>query len=120
MVFKSKRDEDIERWRAASPMHRITADAPATFVISGEKDSLCGCEESRLFAERLREISREPVLYAEMKGGQHAFDLLPTWRTVPVVEAVERFFATTVARRRGEGGGREDLEEALTEPARSR
>jgi len=112
LVFKTRRNEDIDRWRAASPHHRVTENAPPMFVISGERDSLLGCEESRRFVERLREVSREPVLYAEMKGGQHAFDLVPTWRTVPVVEAVERFFATMVGRRGA--GGREDLEEALT------
>ena len=112
LVFKSKRDDDMERWRAASPHHRINQDAPPMFVISGEKDSLLACEESRRFVERLREVSRRPVLYAEMKGGQHVFDLLPTWRTVPVVEAVERFFTTTVRRRN------ENLEDALTNSAR--
>jgi hypothetical protein len=33
-----------------------------------------------------------------MKGGQHAFDLVPSWRSVPVVEAVERFLATVRGR----------------------
>ena len=54
-----------------------------------------------------------------MKGGQHAFDLVPTWRTVPVVEAVERFFATTVAAPAGEAAPERELEEELTEPAQS-
>ena len=49
-----------------------------------------------------------------MKGGQHAFDLVPSWRTVPLVEAVERFFTTVISREDTAG-----LREELSEPARS-
>jgi acetyl esterase/lipase len=97
LVFKGR---DPELYRAASPIHRIHPDAPPFFVIHGERDSLIDVEEARRFAARLREVSNEDVIYAEMRGGQHAFDLVPSWRTVPVVEAVERFLATVHARRR--------------------
>ena len=100
-VFKARRRHDPEPFRAASPLHRVHADAPPMFVIAGEKDTLISVEEPRRFVDRLREVSRQPVLYAEMKGAQHAFDLVASWRSVPVMEAVERFLAT-IRRRRSE------------------
>jgi hypothetical protein len=47
-----------------------------------------------------------------MQGAQHAFDLVASWRTAPVIEAIERFLVT-VHRRRGQPAG--DLEEGLEE-----
>jgi acetyl esterase/lipase len=94
MVFKARRSEDPDRFRAASPVHRVHAGAPPMFVVHGEHDSLIPVEEARRFVAALRAVSREPVLYAEMKGGQHAFDIVPSWRTVPVIEAIERFLRT--------------------------
>jgi acetyl esterase/lipase len=99
LVLKVRRRDDPERFRAASPLHRVSPAAPPMFVVAGENDTLIGVEEPRRFVARLRELSREPVLYAEMKGGQHAFDLVPSWRSVPVMEAVERFLTTTRRRR---------------------
>jgi acetyl esterase/lipase len=109
LVFKARPRDDPERFRAASPMHRVHPGAPPMFVVHGQRDSLIAAAEARRFVERLREESREPVLYAEMKGGQHAFDIVPSWRTVPVVEAIERFFAT-IHRRRSEGPASEERE----------
>jgi len=91
-------------------------DAPPFFVIHGERDSLVPVGEARRFVARVREVSRNLVLYAEMKGGQHAFDLIPSWRTVPVVEAVERFLsAVHRTRRESDRVTRSDVEDALTD-----
>jgi acetyl esterase/lipase len=97
VVFKQKRSEEPDVYRDASPMFRIHADAPPFFVIHGESDSLVPVEEARRFVERLREVSDERVLYAEMRGAQHAFDTIPSWRTIPVIEAIERFLANVRA-----------------------
>jgi hypothetical protein len=34
-----------------------------------------------------------------MHGGQHAFDIVPSFRTAPVIEAIERFLHTVRTRR---------------------
>ncbi len=39
----------------------------------------------------VRAVSRNPVLYAEMTGAQHAFEVFPSYRTARVIEGVERF-----------------------------
>ncbi len=64
-----------------------------------ERGTLVPVEESREFVAKLREASDAPVLYAEMKGAQHTFDVLPTVRTVRVLRAIERFLAITYRER---------------------
>jgi acetyl esterase/lipase len=91
VVMKSKRSEDPELWRKASPQAQVSADDPPFFVIHGHHDSLVPVREARLFVERLRAVSKSPVVYAELPGAQHAFDIFPSLRTGHVIRAVERF-----------------------------
>jgi acetyl esterase/lipase len=97
-VFKAFRKDDPEVFRAASPTHRIHPDAPPFLVIHGDADSLTPTEDARRFVAALREATESPVLYAEMHGGQHAFDVVPSFRTAPVIEAIERFLHTVRTR----------------------
>lgn len=94
IVMKAKLAEAPEAFAAASPLDRCRADAPAFFVIHGDCDTLAPVADARKFVERLRERSEAPVLYAEMQGAQHAFDVFPSYRTARVIEAVERFLST--------------------------
>ncbi|MER3452225.1 MAG: alpha/beta hydrolase [Acidimicrobiia bacterium] len=91
VVMKSRLSDDRVRWEAASPLHRVNADAPPFFVIHGRNDSLVPVTQARLFVERLRGVSANPVVYAELPGAQHAFDVFFSLRTWHVVRAVERF-----------------------------
>ncbi|MES9543016.1 alpha/beta hydrolase fold domain-containing protein [Actinomadura sp. NPDC000600] len=91
MVVKRPFAEDREAYAKASPVTYIREDAPPFFVIHGSRDSLIPAAEARRFVERLREVSDSPVLYAEMKGAQHAFDVFPSYRTARVIEGVERY-----------------------------
>ncbi|MEY2431311.1 MAG: hypothetical protein QOC92_1036, partial [Acidimicrobiaceae bacterium] len=84
-------EEDPEAFRKASPMDLVRADAPPFFVIHGDRDTLAPVEDAREFVERLRAVSESPVLYAEMRGAQHAFEIFPSFRTARVIEGVERF-----------------------------
>lgn len=70
-----------EEWfRAASPMHRITNNAPPFFIIHGSQDSLTSIQEARKFVEQLRQFSNRHVAYLEIPGAQHAFDTFATPR----------------------------------------
>jgi len=93
MVMKKKQAEDKESFRRASPLHRVHADAPPFFVIHGSHDSLASVEEARHFADVLRKVSREPTVYAEIPGAQHAFEVFHSLRTTHVVRAVDRFLS---------------------------
>src|SRR5439155_870464 len=57
---------------------------------------------AREFVARLREASRQPVVYVELPGTQHAFDVFLSIRSAAVVRAVERFADLTHARWRRE------------------
>jgi acetyl esterase/lipase len=78
-------------YRAASPLSRVTADAPPFFIIHGSNDTLVPAPEARAFVDRLRAVSANPVAYAEIRGAQHAFDIFPSIRSAHVVRGVERF-----------------------------
>jgi acetyl esterase/lipase len=91
MVFGKKIEDDPEAFRKASPMDLVRADAPPFFVIHGSHDTLVPVADAREFTELLRAVSDSPVLYAEMHGAEHAFDVMPSFRTARVIEGVERF-----------------------------
>jgi acetyl esterase/lipase len=90
-VMKSKRAEDPDTWRKATPQALVRADAPPFFVLHGQHDSLVPVEEARQFVAKLRAASEAPVVYAELPGAQHAFDIFPSLRTGHIIRAVERF-----------------------------
>jgi acetyl esterase/lipase len=92
-VFKLGRAEISEALRTASPITHVSADAPPFFVLHGRNDSLIPVEQARAFTKRLREASRQPVLYAEMPFAQHAFDIFGSARAAHAAVAVEQFLA---------------------------
>jgi acetyl esterase/lipase len=96
VVVKRSRQADPDAFRAVSPTHRVHAGAPPFMIFHGEHDSLVPTEDARIFARRLEEVSREKVLYIELPGSEHAFDLAPSLRCARVVEAIERFLRTVV------------------------
>ncbi len=92
-VMKVSRRAAPEAWDRASPMSRVRADAPPFFVIHGDRDTLVPVAEARRFAETLREGTGGPVVYAEIPGAQHAFEIFPSLRSTFVIHGVERFLA---------------------------
>ncbi len=97
LVMKVALAEDRERYESASPTHRVHADAPPFCVLHGDRDTLVPVADARRFVAQLRAVSRRPVVYAELAGAEHAFDILPSLRTARVVETIERFLATIKA-----------------------
>src|SRR5207248_1656793 len=90
-VFGRKLTAEPDVFSNASPWHRVGPHAPPFFVVHGTSDTLALVEEARGFVERLREASKEPVIYAELPGTQHAFDHFLSIRTLYVVRAIARF-----------------------------
>ncbi|HEY3035929.1 MAG TPA: alpha/beta hydrolase [Streptosporangiaceae bacterium] len=86
----------------SSPLDRLHRDAPPFFVIHGDKDSLIPVGDARTFVARLRALSTRPVVYAELPGAQHAFDLFHSVRYAKVVNAVEAFATWVRASQRQE------------------
>jgi acetyl esterase/lipase len=92
-VFKSALADDHARWEQASPISHVGPHAPPFFVLHGTNDSLVPLAQPRAFVEELRKTSRQPVVYAELPGAQHAFETMLSVRTHATVHAVERFLA---------------------------
>ena len=78
-------------YRAASPLFRITEDAPPFLVMHGRNDTLVPVVEARRFVQRLRDVSKNPVAYAELAGAQHAFDIFLSLRSTGALRGVARF-----------------------------
>jgi acetyl esterase/lipase len=91
LVLKAFFDEEPEKFSRASPLDAVHEDAPPFFVIHGDRDSLAPLVYAQAFVERLRAVSRQPVVYVELQGAQHAFDLLLSPRSLPVIEGVADF-----------------------------
>ncbi|MFB9837398.1 alpha/beta hydrolase [Actinoallomurus acaciae] len=76
-----------------SPLAHVRPDAPPFFLVHGDHDTVAPAGTARLLAERLRGRSAQPVVYAELPGGQHAFDLFHSPRFEAVINAVDAFTA---------------------------
>ncbi len=83
--------EAPEVFEAGTPLLRITKEAPDFFVLHGAHDTLVPVEQARLFVQRLREVSGSTVVYAELPGAQHAFDVFHSIRSAHVVRAIDRY-----------------------------
>ncbi|MCA9689507.1 MAG: prolyl oligopeptidase family serine peptidase, partial [Myxococcales bacterium] len=84
--------------------------APPFLVIHGDNDSLIPVSQARRFVAELQARSREPALYLEIPGCQHAFDVFHSVRTHEVIRGVERFLrwvhARYLAQRAGDADAR--------------
>jgi acetyl esterase/lipase len=80
--------------RGAPPTSHLryaTTNAPPCFVAHGDRDSLVIVDDARGYVEQLRATSSNPVVYAELPGAQHGFDLFRSRRFDTVVDAIEAF-----------------------------
>jgi acetyl esterase/lipase len=92
-VVQTSWEDAPDVYEAASPILRIAPDAPDFFVLHGELDSLVAVEQARLFVEELRRTSKKSVVYAELPGAQHAFEVFHSIRSAHVVRAVDRYLS---------------------------
>ena len=97
VVLKASIEDEPGLYRDVSPTHRVTDESPPFLIFHGDQDTLVPVEDARAFTKRLEEISRNAVLYVEMPGAEHAFDIFPSLRTARVVECIERFLRREAA-----------------------
>ncbi|MEQ0745034.1 esterase LipC [Mycobacterium tuberculosis] len=91
VVVQRTIDRHPEVFRDASPIQRVTRNAPPFLVIHGSRDCVIPVEQARSFVERLRAVSRSQVGYLELPGAGHGFDLLDGARTGPTAHAIALF-----------------------------
>jgi acetyl esterase/lipase len=82
----------------SSPLAYLHAGAPPFLIIHGTLDTLVLVEDARYFARELATASDQPVVYAELPGTQHNFDLFHSLRFHAVTDAVESFVSCVHAR----------------------
>jgi acetyl esterase/lipase len=99
-IIKQRPSTHLQTFVAASPIHHVNADAPPFFVLHGTNDSLAYVEQAREFTKKLREVSNQPVVYAELPFTQHAFDIFGSARAAHTAVAVEQFLAEVYAAQR--------------------
>jgi acetyl esterase/lipase len=90
-VMKTSQAQSSTLFTAASPITYVGPQAPPFFVLHGRNDVFIPVEQARGFVSRLREVSTQPVVYAELPVAQHAFDILGSARAAHAAVAVERF-----------------------------
>jgi len=74
------------------------AAAPPIFLAHGDHDTYVPVQSARLMAQRLCSRSTEPVVYAQLPGGQHSFDLYHSIRFETVVDGIKAFAAWVISR----------------------
>jgi acetyl esterase/lipase len=87
----------------SSPQTHVHAAAPPFLIAQGDRDTYSPrfLAIARAFAAELRRTSANPVVYAELPGGQHAFDLFRSARFEAVVDAIEEFTRWVSAKQDG-------------------
>ena len=98
-VLKTSLKDDPAAYDRASPISHVSADAPPFFVIHGTHDILAPVAEAREFTQMLRAVSQQPVLYAEIQGAHHAFEVFHSQRAHLVVQGIHRFLSAVLGTR---------------------
>jgi acetyl esterase/lipase len=86
----------------ASPLVAVHGGAPPFLVMHGTVDNLVPVEQARRFVLALRAVVPDTVVYVELPGAPHAFDVVRSVRTTAALDGVERFVSWVLD---GAGGG---------------
>lgn len=97
-VLHESPTENPGLWDLASPITQVHAGAPPFMVIHGQLDSLAVVSEGRYFSEKLEEVSEQPVVYLELSGAEHSFDIVRSPRTEYAIDGIHRFLEWTRSR----------------------
>jgi acetyl esterase/lipase len=80
------------------PLPPFPQDAAPIFVLHGDLDTYVPVEAAREFTQKARQGSKNPVVYAELPGAHHNFDLFHSIRSEAVIDGVEAFAAWVLAK----------------------
>lgn len=97
LVFGARPSLDPGRFRDWSPIELVTTGLVPFLVIQGGADNLVPATQTRAFVDRLRTIPGQRVVYLELPGAPHAFEVFHSVRAEAAVGAVRQFCAGVVA-----------------------
>jgi acetyl esterase/lipase len=86
---------------SSQPAAHVHPDAPPVMIVHGEQDTLLPAGLQMRLVDALRRTSCSPVVYAELPGAQHTFDLLHSLRFELVVDALWAFCSWATNREDG-------------------
>ena len=81
----------------SSPFDYVERGSPPLLIVHGYRDTLTSATRARVLAEQARSASAEPVVYVELPGAEHSFDLLSSIRFEAVIDGIEAFAASIAA-----------------------
>ena len=81
---------------ASAPAEYVHPDAPPCLIAHGSQDTLVPPARAAALAGRLGDVSRRPVVWIELPGAQHSFDLLRSARFETLIDGIEAFAAQTL------------------------
>jgi acetyl esterase/lipase len=90
-------ESDPGAWEAASPIAQVRPDAPPFLVLHGSHDAVVAPHEASTFAQCLRAVSHAPVVYAELPGAHHRWDMFNSPRALQAVQGITWFLEWCVA-----------------------
>ena len=79
--------------RKEAPITYVKKDPPPFLLIHGDHDSQVPVVGTREFAQKLRSVSKNPVIYAELPHAEHNFDQFNSVRSLAIANAIESFGA---------------------------
>ncbi len=91
-------EENLDLYRALSPLSRIHDGSPPFLVIQGVVDTLVDVNVARGFVDHFRAVATAPIYYVELPLTQHAFDVTASARTSATTRAALAFGESVVAR----------------------
>jgi acetyl esterase/lipase len=96
-VFGTAPGRDPERLRGWSPLDLAERRTVPFLVVQGTADNLVPVAQTRVFVDRLRATPGPPVVYLELPGAPHAFDVFHSLRTEAAISAIHQFCVTVAA-----------------------
>jgi acetyl esterase/lipase len=84
-------ETDSRQSLPTSPFDYADRGCPPLLLVHGDQDTLTPAATARALAGRVREASTNPVVYAELPGAQHSFDLFASVRFEAVIDGIAAF-----------------------------
>ena len=82
---------DVSQPIPSAPADYVGLHAPPLMIADGDQDTYVPPDGARELVAELRAGAGKPVVYVELPGGQHSFDLLHSIRFESVINGVEAF-----------------------------
>jgi dienelactone hydrolase len=75
----------------SSPFDYVERGSAPLMIVHGDQDTFTPASRARELAEQARCASENAVVYVELPGAQHSFDLLRSIRFEAVIDCIEAF-----------------------------